>query len=131
MTALDAVIFLLRPRCEISHPISGSFFDQLNLPLPGPMFDVLLPLDGVHEQRIFFVENQSAQPVPARKTLDRAFAMLKSTPANIRGDACIEHAARTIRHDVTNAGCHATLKSKKMTASSAVMMREVFFLLTL
>jgi hypothetical protein len=105
-------------------PIRVHLFDQLNFPFSGPMLDVLLPLHCVHEQWIFLIENQSAQSVSACEPCNCTLAMLKRTSANIGGDACVKHTMRSICHDVTNAGCHGPLNAKKMTASSAVMMRE-------
>jgi hypothetical protein len=51
------------------------------------MLDIFLPLHRVHEQRIFFVKNKPPQPVPTRKTFDRALTMFKGTPADVGRNA--------------------------------------------
>jgi len=125
MTALDAVIFLLKPVSEIDHPNSDSFFQSTQFSISVASALCLLTLHGILKQREFFVENQSPQAISACEALDRPFSMLKGTSADIGRDARIEHSMRTICHDVTNSRRHSSLETKKMTASSAVMMRKV------
>ena len=59
-------------------PVWVHLFDELYFPFPRPMLDVFLPLHRVHEQRILFVKNQSAQPIAARKTFNRALRCSKA-----------------------------------------------------
>src|SRR5690242_572686 len=94
--------------------------DQPYLPGPGPVLNVLLPLDGRKHVFVSFDVDQPMQAVVTSETIYQTYLVLGHTSSNVARDADIQRTVWTVGHDVNPVGGHAAQPITRMVKKSWV-----------
>ena len=89
-------------------PIRVAFHDQVDLPLPAPVLDLLFAGDGRFHGARRLKEYEAVDRILGSEAAERPFAMLPDARRKVGGYTCVKRASIAACHDV-HAGLNVAL----------------------
>ena len=82
------------------------FLNQLDLPLPVPFLECLLPVEGAFHGAVYFLPDQPVDTITIRESFDQVVLVLPHALDDVGGHSDVQGAAGFVGKDVDARGSH-------------------------